>query len=60
MALRFTFAVLALSLVFVTGCRSRSNYQPTCAPAIVATNPVQPPCPNAQVPPPPPPFVPAR
>ncbi|MSQ96412.1 MAG: hypothetical protein EXR98_17920 [Gemmataceae bacterium] len=59
MALRFTYAVLALTLILATGCRTRSNYRPACAPAIVATNLVQPPCPPGQLPPPPP-VLPAR
>lgn len=61
MALRCLFVVVALTLVSVTGCRTRSNYRPACAPAIVATSPVQPPCPQGQAPVPPPPGVlPAR
>ncbi len=59
MALRSLYVVLALSVLVVTGCRTRSNYQPTCAPAIVAVSPVQPPCPQGQLPPPPP-VLPAR
>lgn len=57
MAFRILFAVVALSLVFSTGCRNRSNYQPACAPAVVAVTPVAP-CPTpAPIPAPPPPGV---
>lgn len=56
MALRMMSVVLALSMLVATGCRSRSNYQPACAPAVVAVTPVAPaPCPQGQVPVPPPP-----
>ena len=50
MALRCLYVVLAFSMLIATGCRSRSNYQPTCAPAVVSAVPVQPTCPPGQVP----------
>lgn len=70
MALRIWIAMLAVGLVTITGCASRtSSYQPcqpACRPAVVATTPVPacgPSCPPAPaaaavvtpVPPPPPP-----
>ena len=59
MALRVLTCVLALGLAVTTGCASRSNYQPACRPAVVATQPVGPSCPPAPVPivPPPQPVV---
>jgi hypothetical protein len=61
MALRILTCVVALGLMFTTGCANRSNYQPSCAPAVVATAPVGPSCPQpppvAIVPPPPQPVV---
>jgi hypothetical protein len=61
MALRILTCVVALGLTFTTGCANRSNYQPACAPAVVATAPVGPSCPPPAavpiVPPPPQPVV---
>lgn len=61
MALRVLTCVLALGLMVTTGCANRSNYQPACGPAVVATTPVTPSCPQppplAVVPPPPQPVV---
>jgi hypothetical protein len=51
MAIRILSVVLALSMVIATGCRSRSNYQPAVAPAVVAVQPVHsasPSCPQGQ------------
>ncbi len=56
MALRIMTLFVALALLTASGCKtSSSNYQrPACAPAVVATTPVQPACPGpvAIVPPP--------
>ncbi len=55
MALRLLSCVLALGLLITSGCKSTSsNYRPPCAPAVVATVPVQPSCPPPGVVPPPP------
>ena len=66
MALRMLYVAVALTMFVTTGCRTSSRYQPACPPTVVGTAPVQPacptgpaPCPNGQLPPPPPPF-PAR
>ena len=62
MALRILSATLALALLITAGCRTSSRYQPQCCgPAVVATAPVAPACPQPcaqQVPPPAPIVVP--
>lgn len=58
MTVRILFTAVALALLITTGCKTSSRYQPSCAPAVVATTRVQPACPPGQMPPPPP-FVPA-
>lgn len=65
MALRILSCVFALGLIAMTGCANRSNYQPSCHPAVVATAPVAPACAPAAVaivppPPQPVPLVPVR
>jgi len=54
MALRILTLCIALSMLALTGCRTRSNYQPACPPAVVAATPVAPSCPPPGVVPPPP------
>jgi len=59
MTVRFLYVAVAVAMLITTGCRTSSRYQASCPPAVVATTPVQAPCPQGQLPPPPPPFVPA-
>ena len=57
MALRMLYISLAIAMLISSGCRNRSNYQPSCQPAVVATAPACPaPCPAPGAPIPPPPF----
>ena len=52
MALRMFSLLLALTVVVLGGCRTRSNYQPApCPPAVVAVSPVpvKAPCPTPAV-----------
>jgi len=48
---------LAAGLIATSGCANRSNYQPACGPAVVATAPACPQPPVAVVPPPQPVVV---
>ena len=58
MALRMLSVVIAMTLLVASGCRTTARYQPAFAPAVVATAPVAPACPQGQLPPPPPVLVP--
>jgi hypothetical protein len=60
MAFRMLTLAAVLAMLTTTGCKtSSSNYQrPACAPAVVATTPVQPACPGPVPAPAPIPVVP--